>query len=107
LNTTLYLLNSPVLTGHGLWRFSPLDQERARALAASGFVSAIGHEGAAHLLSEVLGMEVSTARIRAELTPGDKAIVLRLLERLPPGAVLDAEAMHAIPWELSLLERLE
>ena len=30
---TLYLLNSPVLTDHGLWRFSPLETERARELA--------------------------------------------------------------------------
>jgi len=39
--------------------------------------------------------------------PGDRAIVLRLCERLSEGAVLDAEALRALPWELSLLERLE
>ena len=104
---TLYLLNSPVLTDHGLWRFSPLDESLARELAAGGFVSAIGHEGAARLLAEVLGMEVPVARIRASLARGDKAIVLRLLERLPEGAVLDASTLRALPWELSLLERLK
>ncbi len=104
---TLYLLNSPVLTDHGLWRFSPLETECARELASGGFISAIGHEGAARLLSEVLGMEVPVARIRATLAPGDEAIVLRLRERLPEGAVLDADALRALPWELSLLERLE
>ena len=104
---TLYLLNSPVLTGHGLWRFSALDEARARELASGGFVSAIGHEGAARLLAEVLGTEVPVARIRASLAAGDAAIVLRLLERLPEGAVLDAATLRTVPWELSLLERLE
>ncbi len=104
---TLYLLNSPVLTDHGLWRFSPLSVEAARALAGEGFVSAIGHAGAARFLTGLLGVEVPVNRIRASLRPGDRALVLRLKERLPEGVVLDAEAMAAIPWELSLLERLE
>ncbi|HHJ12809.1 MAG TPA: DUF1874 domain-containing protein [Gammaproteobacteria bacterium] len=104
---TLYLLNSPVLTDHGLWRFSPLEASRARELASGGFVSAIGHEATARLLAEVLGVEVPVARIRASLAPGDAAIVLRLRERLPEGTVLDAAALRALPWELSLMERLE
>ncbi|RME61182.1 DUF1874 domain-containing protein, partial [Candidatus Parcubacteria bacterium] len=61
---TLYLLNSPILTGYGLWRFTPLAPERARELATEGFVSAIGHEGAARLMTEILGREVPVARIR-------------------------------------------
>jgi len=104
---TLYLLNSPVLTDHGLWRFSPVTLEAARALAGEGFVSAVGHGGAARFLSGLLGVEVPVHRIRASLRPGDRALVLRILERLPEGAVLDAEALAKIPWELSLLERLE
>lgn len=104
---TLYLLNSPVLTDHGLWRFASLGAEEARRLAAGGFVSAIGHEGAARLLEELLGVRVPVNRARVRLAPGDRAIVLRLKARLPEGAVLDAEALRRHPWELSLLERLE
>ena len=103
----LYLLNSPILTGHGLWRFSSLDLAAARRLAAGGFVSAIGHAASARLLSTVLETEVPVARIRACLETGDTAIVLRLLERLPQGIVLDKDALDRLPWELGLLQRLE
>ena len=104
---TLYLLNSPILTDHGLWRFAPLTLEAARAQTAQGFVSAVGHRGAAEFMSRLLQVPVPVNRIRVSLRPGDRAIVLRLLARLPEGAVLDADAMERVPWELSLLERLE
>ncbi|RME44760.1 MAG: DUF1874 domain-containing protein [Chloroflexi bacterium] len=104
---TLYLLNSLVLTDYGLWRFSPLSEQEARQRASGGFVSAVGHEGTARLLSEVLGVQVPVAHNRVQLKPGDAAIVLQLLERLPEGAVLDTETLRTIPRELSLLERQE
>ena len=104
---TTYLLNSPVLTGHGLWRFSPLDLDSARTLAAGGFVSAIGHESAARLLSEILRQPVPVSRRQVSLKAGDRAIVFRLLKRLPEGMVLDLAALKESEWELALLERLE
>lgn len=104
---TTYLLNSPVLTDHGVWRFSPLEVEKARQLSAGSFVSAIGHDASAKLLSEVLRQPVSVARERVSLRPGDCAIVFRLLKRLPEGAVLGLDDLQVQDWELALLERLE
>lgn len=102
----LYLLNSPILTGYGEWRFDgPLAPEAARALAADGFVSAIGHAGSAQLMAALVGQAVPVNRVRVQMQPGDRALVLRVLDRLPEGAVLDAAALEASRWELGLLAR--
>jgi len=95
---TLYLLNSTILTNYGLWRFSgPLASAEARALLgrAGRIVSAIGHAASAQLLGEVLEREIPVERIHTELQPGDRAIVLRLLKRLPEGRVLNAAELRA------------
>jgi hypothetical protein len=102
-----YLLNTAILTGYGEWRFEgPVPVERAREFLAGGFVSAVGHVGAAEFLSRLLGVEVVVNRISVEMQPGDRAVVLRLKTRLPEGVVLTDEQMRSLPFELGLLTRL-
>jgi len=102
----IYILNSPILTDYGLWRFEgPISVEQARIVLKSGFTSAIGHESSARFLSYLLGMDVMPNRIAAKLDVGDAAVVLRIKERLPEGVLLDEAALKSIPWELSLLTR--
>jgi len=105
--STLYLLNSPVLPGFGRYEFEgPVLPQEARRLAAGGYVSAIGHEATARLLSHILGQAVAVNRQRIRMQPGDQALVLRLKQRLPEGQVLSFEEISELPFDLGLLTRL-
>ena len=52
---SFYLFNSPVLTAWGNYDYQgPLNTQQARLLLPADFISAIGHESTAILLSELL-----------------------------------------------------
>lgn len=103
----VYVLNTPVLTDYGDWRLEgPIPLERAIELVSNGFISAVGHAGTAEWLGKLLGVPVPVNRIRAELRPGDCALVVRMVQRLPEGTVLSADQMERAPFDLAVLTRL-
>lgn len=104
---TTYLINAPILPNYGRYDFQPLPIEQAQALLVSGFVSAIGHDATAKLLTHILKQEILPNRIQISLEVGDVAIIFRLQTRLPEGKVLDEAELFAMPFELGLLTRLQ
>lgn len=105
---TLYVINAPVLTEYGLWEFSgPLTVNNARVILEAGFVSAIGHEASAKVLCQILNITIPVNRIPIKMQQGDEALILRLLQRLPEGKVLNETELKTLDFELGLLKRLK
>lgn len=100
-----YILNTPVLTDYGIYKFEKITLETAREMAEDA-ISAVGHKGAAEALSRLLNIAVSTNRRKVTMQPGDSAVVFKINERLPEGAILSAEDTLNMPFEFGRLERL-
>ncbi len=102
----VFVLNTPVLTEFGRYDFKKITLEEARAIIKDGFISAVGHKGAAEFLTKIFGIEIPYNRVPIHMGVGDIAVVLRVLVRLPEGKILSAEEIDSIPYELGLLERI-
>jgi len=66
------------------------------------FVSAIGHEATAKVLSDLLGINIPYNRIAVKLKAGDSAIHFVLKTRLPEGKVLTEEELKGLEFTLAL-----
>jgi hypothetical protein len=105
---TVYLLNTPILTDWGMYIFTPLSLSQVIwRLGIYHFVSAIGHEGTANLLSRLTDVSIPVNRVPIKMTVGDMAIVFRLLTRLPEGKVLSEEELKQLPYEFGMLRKVD
>lgn len=103
---TTYLLNSAVLTAFGEYSYQPIELDEARRRLHGGFVSAVGHAGAAEFCTKLLGLETPLNRIAICMEQGDGAVVVRIKNRLPEGHSLTYDEVAAMEYELGLLTRL-
>jgi len=74
--------------------------EAKQILINNPFISAIGHEGTAKLLSQLLGIAIQINRISVFFEPGDIGIHFFLKQRLPEGKVLTEEELKELDFWL-------
>jgi len=103
----IYVLNAPVVTNYGLYRFVKITAEEAKGILSKEFVSAVGHESTAMLMSGMIGADIPFNRITIHMEAGDKAVALWLIDRPGEAQVYSVEDLAAVNCELGLLERLE
>jgi Domain of unknown function (DUF1874). len=107
-NLPIAIYNGTVVTSDGLYRITNLSIESAKALATqSQLISAIGHQAAAELLSEILQTTIPPNRIQFIQQVGQLAIALKLNQRPPEGTILSKEQMLEVGFTLKLIERIE
>jgi hypothetical protein len=77
-------------------------------------ISAIGHEGTAKVLSELIGFDIKANRINVMLDHKTALIVFQILERLPEGKILTKEEIEQLMnngkikfYEVELIEKCD
>lgn len=107
----LYLTNSLITPFRGVkatFREKRISIDEAKELILKNrFVSAIGHESTARILSNLLGVEIQVNRQQVFMEPGDKLIAFIIKARLPEGKVLTEDEIKTIGYEFILVERVE
>lgn len=80
-------------------------QEAKELVTKEPFVSAVGHDATARLLSNILEANITTNRIAIRATHGDKILAFLLKQRLQEGVVIKTEEeLQKIGYELWLFE---
>ena len=103
------LMSTPVLVVDGTYRLSSISIAEAKEILKGGFISAVGHQSSAEMLSDLLELPVPMSRItlgEEHFQKGQKAVVLKLLRRPPEGAILDIAQVKECGFAFKLLEVL-
>jgi hypothetical protein len=103
---TVYLLNTLIVpidfdkNSVVRVRLERIDVERARNILSGGFFSAVGHEGTAKALSQLLGINVPVNRTTIFMKQGDVAVHFFLKTRLPEGQILGEDEIKKLDFWL-------
>lgn len=104
-----YIFNTTIIVNSGIYKLSDITTERAKEiLSDNNFISAIGHDSTAEIISSVLGINVPINRINASFDEvGDLAVCFKLNSRPKEGSILSLEDLQEIGFSWKLLERIE
>jgi len=86
-------------------KFRKIDKEKAKEILKNNeFVSAVGHQATADVLTAILGVQIPMNRIAVKMDKGDVGVHFFLKQRLPEGAVLGKEDLERLEYDLILSE---
>ncbi len=97
---SLNMLNAPEVQ----LKISEISLQEAKNILSGGFISAVGHQATADVLSKLLDIPVLFNRIEVKLQKGDVLIVFQLLKRLEEGKVLTEEEIKSLPYKIMKVE---
>ena len=103
---TVYIFNSLILPISSQYRKGTVTVERIttdeakQIVQSTDFVSVVGHEATAQLLTQLLGINIPANRIAVQMQKGDVGIHFVLKQRLPEGKVLSYDELKALQYEL-------
>jgi hypothetical protein len=78
-------------------------EDAKKLLSQSNFVSAVGHQATADVLTRLLGVQVQFNRIQIQLGEGDALIVFQLMTRLEEGKVLNEDELAKLQFKFLLV----
>jgi hypothetical protein len=106
---TIYLLNSLIVPIAETAMTAIILMKKAnvgevKRLLERGFVSAVGHDSTARLLTQLLGIPIPINRIAITAKAGDVLVHFALRTRLPEGRVLSEEELMKLDYEFVVSE---
>jgi len=93
---TLSMIMPDLLDSGVIIKASPISLEEVKSILKDGFVSAVGHESTAKVLSSLLGTNVPFNRAQIAITGGDVIVSFQFMVRLPEGKVLGDDEVIAL-----------
>ncbi|TCT15406.1 uncharacterized protein DUF1874 [Natranaerovirga pectinivora] len=97
-----------MVTTNGLYSVEDIDVETAKVyVKENGFISAVGHEATAEILSEILESSIPMNRIQFQQEVGQIAIIFKLNIRPDEGVILNKEEIHKVGFSLKKMLRIE
>ncbi len=104
-----YVLNSPVITGQGTYKYELITIGEAAAwLKSREWTSTVGYEETASVMSELFGIAIPVNRINIKMQSGDEALVFRLVKRLESALLKGSVSEEFIKnnFEIGVLQKL-
>lgn len=99
----IYLFNTTIMPNEGVYVCRQIARMDAEAILTKNnhqFISALGHQGSVDAFNALFeGLDCELNRIQAKMSHGDEAICLKVLGRLPEGAILDFDTLQEIGFE--------